>query len=175
MQSLMRRLLPVLFVLLLGTGALSASPAHAQRGSHHPIAMKEAPSGGGAVARTGKVQLGVMVVHATDSHSAVDPRLKDLTRYLSHLRFTGYSLLGTHSVQLSTKGSESFTIEGGRKVTVTMLSKDDRRVRMRVQITASKGGKLLDTTLSVNRNGTFIVAGPRYKDGILVLPLTARY
>ena len=38
-----------------------------------------------------------------------------------------------------------------------------------------QGGKLLDTTLSVNRNGTFIVAGPKHKDGVLVLPLTAKY
>ena len=46
---------------------------------------------------------------------------------------------------------------------------------MRVEITDKKGSKLLDTTVTVNRNGTFIVAGPRYRDGILVLPLTARY
>lgn len=58
---------------------------------------------------------------------------------------------------------------------VTVLGKDDRRVKMRVEVTGGKGGKLLDTTLSVNRNGTFIVAGPKYKDGVLVLPLTAKY
>jgi hypothetical protein len=83
--------------------------------------------------------------------------------------------LETRSVQLGPDGSETFTIQGGREVTITLLSRDDNRVRMRVQILAGKGGKLLDTTLSVNRNGTFIVAGPKYNQGILVLPLTASY
>ena len=125
--------------------------------------------------RGNKVTVGMMVVHATDAHSNVDQRLGSLTRYLSHMRFTGYELLETRSVQLGPNGTESFTIQGGREVTITLLSRDDNRVRMRVQILAGKGGKLLDTTLSVNRNGTFIVAGPKYNQGILVLPLTASY
>jgi len=124
--------------------------------------------------KAAKVDLQLLVVHATDSHERVDPKLKALTRYLSHLRFTGYELLETHRVHIGAHGEDSFTIAGDRKVYIEVLSKDERRVRLRVQI-KGKGGKLLDTTLSVNRNGTFIVAGPRYKGGILVLPLTARY
>ena len=137
------------------------APATAQR------AKAQAP-------RAGKVGVRVLVVHATSAHSRVDSRLANLTRFLSHLRYTGYDLLGTHNAQLASKGKQTFSIEGGSKVTVELLSKDDRRVRLRVQMTRGSS-KLLDTTLSVNRNGTFIVAGPRYRNGILVLPLTAKY
>lgn len=125
--------------------------------------------------RSQQVQVSMMVVHATDAHSRVDPRLGNLTQYFSHMRFTGYDLLGTSSATLSANDSETFSIQGGREVTITLLSQDDQRVRMRVQMTAGRESKLLDTTLSVNRNGTFIVAGPKYESGILVLPLTARY
>lgn len=164
--------------LLSSSGAASAGPPVAPR----PTAQQQAPAPRpapapatpSAVSRATKVNLQVMVVYATSSHSRVDSRLSGLTRYLSHLRYSGYELLDTQNAQLGENGSQSFTIEGGRKMTVTLLSRDDARARMRVEITAS-GGKLLDTTLSVNRNGTFIVAGPKHKDGILVLPLTARY
>lgn len=121
-----------------------------------------------------KVSVRLMVVHATMNHKRVDPRLQKLTRYLSHLRYTGYDLLQIQSVDLGPKGKESFSIEGGARVEIQMLSKDEKRCRLRVQMTRG-GSKLLDTTLSVNRNGTFIVAGPKHKGGILVLPLTARY
>ena len=125
--------------------------------------------------RANQVDVRMMVVYATETHSNVDSRLVSLTRYLSHMRFTGYELLETKSTGLGPNGSETFSIQGGRQMTVTLLSKDENRVRMRVQITAGRGSKLLDTTMSVNRNGTVIVAGPRYQEGILVLPLTVRY
>jgi hypothetical protein len=68
----------------------------------------------------------------------------------------------------------SFAIEGGRRLKVTLLSKDDARAKVRVEISGDDG-KLLDTTVSINRGGTFIVAGPKYKDGILMLPIRADY
>lgn len=122
-----------------------------------------------------KVQVSVMVIYATKAHSRKDPRIGDLLRYFEHLDFTGYELLDTHEVQLSAGSEQSFAIEGGRKVSVEMLEADARSVKIRVQLTAAKGVKLLDTTGRVNRNGTFMVAGPKYQDGILVLPVTARY
>jgi hypothetical protein len=123
----------------------------------------------------GRVDLRVHVIHATDAHTRVDPQLEKLQRYLRHLRYTGYDLLETKKVPLTARGAQSFAIAGDRKVTVELLSKDAKKARMRVKIIGRKGQKLLDTTLAVPRNGTFIVAGPKYKGGILVLPLTARY
>lgn len=164
----MRRFLPMLLGLTLGLTPMTADAQ--QRPVPRPV-----PEQGADEARAGKVVVRVMEVYATDTHKNVDPKLSRLTRYLDHLRFTGYELLDTHTVSLSPNGKQSFSIAGGRKMEITIISKDDRRVKMRVQVTAGKGGKLLDTTLSVNRNGTFIVAGPKHKDGVLVLPLTAKY
>jgi len=171
-RSLMLVLLGMLFM------APSSASAHGPMG-RPPVAPKfavpSAPLHNRNAPQANQVDVRMMVVYATEAHSNVDTRLVSLTRYLSHMRFTGYELLDTKSTELGANGSDSFSIQGGRQMTVTLLSNDENRVRMRVQITAGRGGKLLDTTMSVNRNGTVIVAGPRYQDGILVLPLTVRY
>jgi hypothetical protein len=138
-----------------------------------PSTVQAAPAA--AEAPKGKVELKVHVIHATEEHSRVDAELESLQRYLRHLRYTGYSLLDTKKVPIAPRGKQTFSIAGDRKVTVELLSKDASKARLRVKIIGKKGQKLLDTTLSVPRNGTFIVAGPKYKGGILVLPLTARY
>lgn len=122
-----------------------------------------------------KVDMEIRVVYATASHSKVDPRLASLTRYLSHLRFTGYELLDTQKAQVALGGKATFSVEGGRKVTVTLLGRDEQRARVRVQVAGAGDKQLLDTTMSVNRGATVIVAGPKHQDGILVLPLTASY
>jgi hypothetical protein len=57
---------------------------------------------------------------------------------------------------------------------VTLLSVDDARCRVRLQISGAEGN-ILDTSVNINRRGTFIVAGPKYKDGILMLPVTCAY
>ena len=49
------------------------------------------------------------------------------------------------------------------------------RKYMALPLPGGKKGKLIDTTVKINRDGTFIVAGPAFKDGILILPLKASY
>ncbi len=139
---------------------------------HAPAAQAEERSGSSA--RAGKVNLQVMVIYATTAHKKVDAKLSQVTRYLNHLKYTGYELLQSESMQIGLNGSESFTLANGQQAKVTVLSKDEKRVNVRMEITNGKS-KVLDTTLSVNRDGSFIVAGPRFKDGILVLPVTAKY
>ena len=78
------------------------------------------------------------------------------------------------SADLAPGGDKDFSIEGGRTLRVSLVSKDEAHARVRVEIDG-KRGKLIDTTVKINRDGTFIVAGPQYKDGILILPLRASY
>ena len=121
-----------------------------------------------------KAKITVTVVHATDSETGVDPRLDALASQFRYFKYKGYRVLSTQSADLSAGGDHTFTIEGERKMTVTLVEKNDTSARVRVEIDGKKG-KLIDTTVKINRDGTFIVAGPAYKDGILVLPLKASY
>jgi hypothetical protein len=127
-----------------------------------------------ARAESGKVSVKLLVVAATDKHEGIDPRLQPLARHLNFLRYKGYDLLDTYTSTVGPDADASFTIDGGRRVTVSLLKKNPERAQFRIQM-FNQAGKLLDTTLSVNRNGTFIVAGPKHGDGILILPLQVRY
>jgi hypothetical protein len=134
-----------------------------------PILSRSAQAAGG-----GKVHIDVRVVHATNAHTRIDQRLEKIARHLRNLRYTGFDFLKSEDADLIKNGKRSFSIAGERKMTVNLLSKDTKRARLRVQI-HGKRGKLLDTTVSIRRNGFFVVAGPKYKDGILVLPISVKY
>lgn len=159
----MRRLLLLLPILAL----VATEPASAQ---------ERRPASGQQQARpaAGRVAVQISVVHATDSESGIDPRLQALASSFRYFKYKGYRLLSTQDASVSVNEDHSFPIEGGRRLKVTLISKDDSRARVRVEMSGNDG-KLLDTTVSINRGGTFIVAGPKFKDGILMLPVRADY
>jgi hypothetical protein len=136
-------------------------------------------------AEEGKVKLKVLVVKAStvsekgaDGKPAspqVDPELEPLLEYFNNYKFNSFVLVDTKPISLADGDNKKFVIVGGRKITVKLLSHDDNKAKMKVLIEGAKGRILLDTTISVNRNGTFIVAGPKFRDGILVLPISASY
>ena len=122
-----------------------------------------------------KVRLDMMVVHGTTTNNAVDPQLRPLMKYFRNYRFTGFKLIDSQSANLFDKTAKTFAIEGNRKVTISLLSHTPKNAKLKVVILEGKGKKLLDTTININRNGTFIVAGPKYKDGVLFLPISVKY
>jgi hypothetical protein len=157
----------ILASLLLGALLAAPLPALAQGGRSPAPAAQQRPA-------AGRVAIQVMVVHATDSETGIDPRLKSLESSFRYFKYKGYRLLSTQSADIGVNDTQSFAIEGDRRLKVTLMSRDDARARVRVEM-SNKDGKLLDTTVSINRDGTFIVAGPKYRDGILMLPLRASY
>lgn len=166
----MNRTLTLALLALLGLGAAAPGTAHADP----PKAGKAQVKGAKAKAPVnGSVDVKLMVVHAKDGDPYVDPRLKELEPHLEFLRYDRFEVLTSESAKLAGKPA-TFQVEGGRKVTVSVLSKDDKRVRLKVQMYKADK-KLVDTTVSVNRGGTFVVAGPKFQGGMLLLPLTADY
>jgi hypothetical protein len=121
-----------------------------------------------------KVTIAVQVVHATDSQEGIDPRLEALARSFRYFKYKGYRLLSSDKQAMVPGGNATFAIAGERRLTVTVVERDAARARVRVEI-VKDDNRLLDTTVSINRDGTFIVAGPKFGDGILMLPLRATY
>ncbi|MEE2749867.1 MAG: hypothetical protein VX519_00425 [Myxococcota bacterium] len=123
-----------------------------------------------------RVNLQLLVVHATGGDAYMDPALRRWSRHLGHLKFRyeHFELLDRNEFQLVPERAKTFSVTGGREVTVTLLQRGPERARLRIQV-FKKSKKLVDTTVAVHRNGTFIVAGPRHGEGILVLPITASY
>jgi hypothetical protein len=122
-----------------------------------------------------QVRLEMMVVYGTTINTAIDPELRSLMKYFRNYNFKGYSLIDSQQSKLTDGYAKTFSIEGNRKVTVSLLSHTDAKAKLKVVILEGKQKKILDTTININRNGTFIVAGPKYKDGILFLPISIKY
>ena len=151
--------------LVLAVAAVSPSPAFA--GSEKPASAKRPASS--------RAHIEVNVVHGTDDEAGMDPSLsKSLAGQLRSFRYKGYRLLESHSADLAPGADAAFSIAGGRTLTVTLVDKDGDHARVRVEIVGKKG-KLIDTTVKINRDGTFIVGGPQYKGGVLFLPLKVSY
>lgn len=157
--------------LLLGT-MLLASPALAQSGGP-VLQVKAAETQADVSPAASRVDVEIQVVHANNS-GKVDPQLAGVVENLSFLRYSGFKLLDTHPAKLGPGQETTFNIAGGRKLKVTLVSRDARAAKIRVLMSSDKG-VLMDTTVSIHRNRAFIIAGPSYEDGKLVLPLTVRY
>ncbi|HHO49867.1 MAG TPA: hypothetical protein ENK18_03115 [Deltaproteobacteria bacterium] len=150
----------VAVLLFLGTLGSPVITAHAQSGPRPEEAA-------------GKVRVEVMVVHATHS-GRVDPRLRNLQRQLDHTRYTGFEVISTSSDSLSPGQLSVVSVAGGRKVKIRLIERNNQQARVRIEL--YKGNeKKLDTTVSIPRNRTFLVAGPKFEGGVLIFPITVTY
>ncbi len=154
---------------MLLAGLMMVQPVHAQEASQ--IVVADA----GDKAKVQPVRLEMLVVHATTANKAVDPQVRPLMKYFRNYKFTGFSLLNSQTAKLNDNSARTFAIEGDRNVTITLLSHSEKSAKMKLVIVEDKGKKILDTTVNINRNGTFIVAGPKFKEGVLFLPISAKY
>jgi hypothetical protein len=144
------------------------------------VASNAAIANGDAIAqeqaqKQATVKVEMMVVHAHTKNNKVDKSLQSIKNYFRNYKFTGFNLLKKKQAMIPDKKSKSFIIVGNRRVSVRVISHDNNKARLRVTITGRKNRKLLDTTMVVKRNGTFIVAGPQHDNGILILPLKVKY
>lgn len=165
MTGLRRFLLSVATISMLGL-ILPATDALAQQRKPEPAAQQ--------AAAIDKVDIQLMVVHAQQGEPYVDPKLRSIERHLQMLRYDSFKVLQSDRSTVAPTKAANFTVQGGRKVTVTLLDVNDKAARVRVEV-FKQGSKLVDTTVSINRGSTMMVAGPRYEEGILILPITASY
>jgi len=160
--------------------ALGGAPANAAPPPAHPIPHAAPPPGGNGFAAqprasqdtpAGRAHVDLTVVYANHSGS-VDPRAAKVKAQLGSMGFTGFQVLSTHDAQLSAGQSTSVTVEGGQKIDLTLVSRTDALVKVRIQVTRN-GQKVLDTTPTSPPGKTFTVGGMNYQDGKLVFLITA--
>ena len=123
---------------------------------------------------TGKVNIEVMVVHASNAHNRVDPALQPVMQHLRFTNFKGFKMLSKEESGIGPSQDHTYSVAGGRRLKVRLLERDAKRAKIRIEMFNAKN-KILDTTVSIHRNKSFMVAGPKHEGGVLVLPLTARY
>ncbi len=124
--------------------------------------------------RVGDVEIRVWSVLAVKAGATMAAGLQPIAKHLEALDYGSFTLLRKDAINIPSKGTRRIETAGDKAVRVTVLDRNAERARVRIQI-ASNGQTVLDTTVAVRRNGFFIVAGPKHEDGILVLPIFARY
>ncbi|MEO0605477.1 MAG: hypothetical protein AAF211_28865 [Myxococcota bacterium] len=166
MTSSFRRLL-LTGILGLGLVALGfGAPSEGRAQPTDKVQRTPAP-------KSGKVEVSVMVVHATDK-GEVDPRLEPLKRQLEIMRFEGFKLLSHDRDKLSDGQATTVSVVGGSKVRVKLIDRTNAQARVRIELYRDND-KRLDTTVRINRNRTFLVGGPKHQEGVLVFPITVTY
>ena len=117
----------------------------------------------------------VSTVVACEKHelSEVSDRLVNHLRFMKH---TGFHDLGESTQTLSVGDGGEFELAEGRRLTVQLLDIDPARARVRVRLVGADDAVVSDTTMTVHRDKTFIVAGPRDGEhGVFILPVSVRY
>ncbi len=160
----------VLAVLLAGVSLSLSEPAWAD--PPHPPRRPQ-------VAESPRVSSSISVemkcVRGTNDNARVDESLKSILPALSQTNYRGFSLVDSYRDNLSDGQETEFSIEGGRKVKIELLDHDQTKARVRIRMFNGQGRQALDTTVSIHRDRSFMVAGPKVGDDVLILPVTVRY
>lgn len=165
--------------LLLG-GLLGAVPAQAQPrplgGPGLPAPGTLAP-GMRTLPHRGPVDIRMMVIQASNTVEGYAPEIQHLQRHLAFLNYKGFRLMFRNDMQLMPAATRSLGLFDGKVIEVTLNSATQEKAVLRVRMynPQQPSGVALDTTVSVVRKGTFFIGGPRYEDGVLLLPITAWY
>ncbi|MEZ4316107.1 MAG: hypothetical protein R3F61_01320 [Myxococcota bacterium] len=158
-----------LFASLVLVGALvmvapSAALAQARPGQPVPATHTQV---------AGKVSIQMQVVHANNS-GVIDPDLQAVAANFKAFKYTGFQKLEAFDAKLAPDQEAQFSMVGGHKIKVSLVSRDASQAKVRVMM-FNESGKVMDTTVAINRNRAFMIAGTSYKDGKLILPITVRY
>jgi hypothetical protein len=167
----MKGLASLLMTLLLSIAMTSQAAAQTRpppRPGSTVVAQQQGPK-----TPVGKVSTEVMIIHANNS-GRVDPELRSVMQNLRFMKFSGFSLLNKVPTQLGVNQESSVSITGGRKMKVTLIQRDEKQAKVRVRLFNGEA-KVLDTTVSIHRNRSFMLMGPKHNDGVLILALSVRY
>ncbi len=170
---LLQALLTAILVLGLSWGELGWAQGRPPPPGRQPVPTQPVPQPQ-APPMAKKVQVDVMVVYANNESNRVDPSLEPVMQQLRFTPFKSFTRLQTQSSSLEVGEEASFSIAGGRRIKIELLSRDEKQAKIRLRM-FTNGEKKLDTTVSIWRNRSFMVAGPHHQEGRLVLPITVRY
>ena len=112
-------------------------------------------------------------VMAADTNEGTDPRLSPLDKKLRGLfGFSTYSLIGHNEGQTDCGKMIAFMLPGGKILHVQPRAIDDDMIAM--EIVLFDGTRpMMTTDLKLKNNGTLIVGGPRYEQGMMIISIGA--
>jgi hypothetical protein len=112
-------------------------------------------------------------VMAADTNEGTDPRLAPMGQKLRGLfGFSTYSLIGHNEGETDCGKMIAFTLPGGKILHVQPRAIDGDMIAM--EIVLFDGTRpMMTTDLKLKNNGTLIVGGPRYEQGMMIISIGA--
>ena len=119
------------------------------------------------------VEVLIGVVLASNSGQEFDQRLASMQRQFNALfAYSSYRLVKEQRQQVAWGERVAFDIPGGRYMVVIPKEFKNDRVLMKVMLIEGTR-PIIDTALSLRDHATFLVGGPRERNGVLILSIGA--
>ena len=122
----------------------------------------------------GGIEVRIDTVLAGNSGKRFDPALRPLKEpFRALFPYSSYRLIQGERRMAAWRREEQFMLPGQRYLVIMPRGIQGDRVSLSLML--MQGSRpLLNTVVSLKNNGTFLVAGPRYNDGILIFAINAR-
>lgn len=122
-----------------------------------------------------QIQTRLRVIEASNVGSSIDPSLKDLHDQLGSLfKYTSYRLLRDDRLNLSPNQPASIPIHEGRSIEITQVGLQPNMAELRVRIRRD-GTDLLNTQVRLSPGRTVLLGGPKHREGVAILALSANF
>ena len=128
----------------------------------------------GAQTAKGAVRIEIYSVLAADTNQGCDHKLEELARLrrlLDHLfHYSTYRVINHTTTDTDFGQTATFTLPGGRLLHLEPMGMDGDMIRMELMLFEGDEPKMT-TDLKIMNNGIFIVGGPRYEEGTLIISI----
>ncbi len=119
-----------------------------------------------------EVELRIGVILASNGSDDFDPKLSKMKNQLEVIKFRSYRLIKEESRKVPWQSNAVFEIPGGHSLVVMPQQLRNRRLFVQVRLLGGQA-PLLDTTVSLRNRGNFLLGGPAYEGGVLILSISA--
>lgn len=120
-----------------------------------------------------EVEVRIDTVLASNTGKAFDSALASLHQpFIGLFPYSSYRLLQGEQRRVAWRRETEFLLPGGRSLVVLPRGFKDGRVLLNVMLIAGTR-PLVNTALALKNHGVFLVAGPHYEEGILIIVIGA--
>lgn len=148
---------------------LTASAEPLPKTAHELASLAEQPNEG----KPKKFLVEILVLHASQSAKGIDPRIGKMPELKQppFSAYRSYELLNKARLPLRLGQSEKLVLPNQRVVRTALLEVlADDHIRISASVSQAKGGAFLPLLeVKAKLGQSFIVAGQRYQNGVLVL------
>ncbi len=118
------------------------------------------------------VELRIGTILASNASDDFDPQLARMKNQLEVIKFRSYRLIKQENKKVPWQSNAVFEIPGGHSLVVTPQEFRNKRLFVKVRLLGGEA-PLLDTTVSLRNRGNFLLGGPAYEGGVLIVSISA--